>query len=278
MNARVRRLVEEIYGGEKAGSTYDRIEGMIATRFSWLESPTARRDASNRLPLDEHDAFLITYGDQFREEGAAPLATLTAFASRFLSDSLSGIHILPFFPYTSDDGFSISDYSTVNPELGSWTEVEGLSKSFRLMSDLVLNHCSVSHRWFKGFLDDDPTYRDYFITVPEGSDLSMVARPRALPLLTEFETKAGRKKVWTTFSADQVDLNYANPDVLIEMIGIFFEHIRHGVQVVRLDAIAYLWKEIGHSCLHHPKTHAVVKLFRALAEELAPWVVIITET
>ena len=191
---------------------------------------------------------------------------------------MSGIHILPFFPYTSDDGFSISDYKAVHEGWGDWPEISSIGSSFRLMSDLVLNHCSASHRWFRAFLRDEPGYRDFFITADPETDLSMIVRPRALPLLTPFETSAGVRHVWTTFSADQVDLNFANPQVLIEMIDIFLFHVQMGVQVIRLDAIAYLWKEVGHPSLHHPKTHAVVKLFREVVKQFVPWVLILTET
>ena len=221
---------------------------------------------------------MITYGDQFRRPPSPPLACLREFADRKLKGIIPGVHILPFFPYTSDDGFSIADYTRVNPVWGDWDHISALGSSYKLMSDLVLNHCSASHPWFQGFLADDPVYRNFFITVDPGIDLSMIVRPRALPLLTPFATAAGEKHVWTTFSADQVDLNFANPDVLIEMVDIFLFHVQMGIQVIRLDAIAYLWKEIGHPSIHHPKTHAVVKLFREIVRQYVPWVLILTET
>jgi sucrose phosphorylase len=146
------------------------------------------------------------------------------------------------------------------------------------MADLVLNHCSVQSEWFQKYLEWDEKYKDFFITVEPGTDLSSVFRPRALPLLTPFSTADGEKLVWTTFSSDQVDLNYSNPEVLIEMISILFYYIQMGIQIIRLDAVAFLWKETGHTCLHHEKTHAVVKLFREIIKNYAPWVIIITET
>jgi sucrose phosphorylase len=113
----------------------------------------------------------------------------------------------------------------------------------------------------------------------EGSpDLSQVVRPRALPLLTEFETAAGKRKAWTTFSADQVDLNFQNPDVLLEIFDILLMYAERGAQFIRLDAIAYLWKEIGTPCIHLPQTHAVIQLLRAVFDDVAPHVYLITET
>ena len=146
------------------------------------------------------------------------------------------------------------------------------------MIDGVINHASVQGEWFKAFLRDEKPYRDYFLVVEDDPDLSKVVRPRALPLLTEFKTASGTRKVWTTFSADQADLNYHNPEVLLEIIDILLSYAEHGAQFIRLDAIAYLWKEIGTSCINLPQTHAVIQLLRAVFDEAAPHVRLITET
>ncbi len=276
MNRKIADLIGRIYGEERKESIYGKLIQRIEERMPRISKPET--GGKGKLPLDQTDAFMITYGDQFRREGDLPLDCLKEFADAKLKGILSGVHILPFFPYTSDDGFSISDYLAVHEGWGDWEEVAAIGASYKLMSDLVLNHCSVSHPWFQGFLADDPRYREFFISVDPDTDLSMIVRPRALPLLTPFETAAGTKHVWTTFSADQVDLNFANPDVLIEMVDIFLFHVQMGIQVIRLDAIAYLWKEIGHPSIHHPKTHAVVKLYREIVNQYLPWVLILTET
>jgi sucrose phosphorylase len=143
---------------------------------------------------------------------------------------------------------------------------------------MVINHISRESRWFQGFLKGDPKYQDYFIYPDENWDLSKVVRPRTSPLLTEVETASGPVKVWTTFSADQIDLNFANPDVLIEIIDILLFYLRQGASIIRLDAIAYLWKESGSTCIHLPETHRVIKLLRLVLEEADPEVVLITET
>jgi len=268
--------LERIYGEETGRRTLRRLEDLLNTTVSGI--PRQDEQQVQGLPLDERDALVITYGDSLKRPGKSPLACLRDFAEERLRGVVSGLHILPFFPYSSDDGFSIIDYYQVNPELGGWDEIRDISKGFKIMSDLVLNHCSVSSPWFEAFLRGEPEYRNFFIDVDPATDLSMIARPRTHPLLTPFETKEGIKHVWTTFSADQVDLNFAEPEVLLEMLRVMLYHIQQGVRIIRLDAIAYLWKEIGHPSIHHEKTHAVVKLFRAVIDRVAPWVVIITET
>jgi sucrose phosphorylase len=146
------------------------------------------------------------------------------------------------------------------------------------MFDAVINHISTQSQWFRAFLNDDPKYREYFIIVEGNPDLSQVIRPRVSPLLTPFTTPSGEKMVWTTFSADQVDLNFKNPDVLLEVIDILIFYILQGAELIRLDAIAYLWKEKSSPSIHLPQTHRVIQLFRAILDEVAPHVILVTET
>jgi sucrose phosphorylase len=228
--------------------------------------------------LSERDSILITYGDQVRGPGQLPLQTLTEFCEAHLRDVVSGIHILPFYPWSSDDGFSVKDYRAVDPALGGWRDVERLGHSFRLMFDGVINHASAQGTWFQSFLRDEAPYRDYFLTVEGDPDLSQIVRPRTLPLLTEYQTAAGPRRVWTTFSPDQVDLDFRNPEILLEIFEILLMYAQRGAQFIRLDAIAFLWKQIGTSCLHLPQTHAVIQLLRAVLDDVAPHVRLITET
>jgi len=280
----VREAISEhlafLYGGEKGRETYAMLLKLMESYKRKLKRPSGIPESG--LPVDEHDAIVITYGDQFLEDSkdssTPPLRNLERFFKENVGDSVSGIHILPFSPYSSDDGFSVIDYRQVNSAFGNWDNVREIARSYRLMVDLVCNHISAKSIWFKEFLKGNPKYRDYFIVVPEGTDLSSVVRPRALPLLNEFNTSEGKKLLWTTFSRDQIDLNYKNPQLLLEMIDIMLFYVEMGAQIIRLDAIAYLWKEIGTSCIHLEQTHRVVRLFRAILREVAPWVLIITET
>jgi len=276
MKKSIKELVNFIYGEKEVPGLLDSLEKLSRKWSSHLVSP--EKDWDSLLPLDQQDAVMITYGDNIQKEGQSHLASLKEFSDQYLRDILSGIHILPFSPYSSDDGFSVIDYRKVNPDWGDWKEMQALGEHFRLMFDLVLNHCSAKSDWFRKFLESDPVYKNYFIVQDPTQDLSAVFRPRALPLLHPFQTNEGEKYLWTTFSEDQVDLNFSNPRVMLEFLDILFFYISQGAQIIRLDAIGFLWKEVGTSCMHHPKTHAMVQLYRALLERVAPWVVLLTET
>jgi len=251
--------------------------GTIAPEAKWRGG-----GAGGEGELSQRDAILITYADQVREPGLPPLRALAGFCERHLAGWVSGIHLLPFYPWTSDDGFSVKDYRAVDPALGDWEDVARVGGHFRLMFDAVVNHISAQSEWFRAFLRDDPRYRGYFIVVEGASDLSRdlsrVVRPRALPLLTTFTTPSGEKSVWTTFSDDQIDLDYRRPEVLLEIIDVLLFYVSRGAEFIRLDAIAYLWKEIGTPCIHLPQTHRLIQLFRAVLDEVAPDVLLITET
>lgn len=261
-------LLTQIYGEATARNHRLRLESL-------LSGPTTVR---SEFGLSERDALLITYADQIQEPGRAPLQTLADFAERHWKGVFSGVHILPFYPSTSDDGFSVQDYLAVDPALGTWTDVRRLGRDFDLMFDAVFNHLSAKSDWFKRFCEGDPGYQDFFVTVEGHPDLSQVIRPRALPLLTDFVTSSGNRRVWTTFSADQVDLNFHNPEVLFAVLEVLLFYVRQDARFIRLDAIAFLWKEIGTTCLHRPQTHAVIQLFRAVLRRVAPHVCLITET
>jgi glycosidase len=211
-------------------------------------------------------------------DGEAPLATLRRFLASRVGDAVSGLHILPFFPYSSDDGFAVIDYRAVDPALGSWDDIDALGGDYRLMADLVINHVSGQSHWFRAYCNGLAPERHYFIEVEPDADLSAVVRPRTAPLLRAVQTPAGERHVWATFGPDQLDVDFSNPDVLFEYLDILLLYVYHGTQIIRLDAIAYLWKQLGTPCIHLPQTHEVVKLLRDLLQMLAPGVLLITET
>ncbi len=228
--------------------------------------------------FNQRDAFLITYPDILQDEKHAPLENLRQFYVQHLQAIINTVHILPFYPYSSDDGFSVIDFFSVNPEMGDWEDIHSLKKTgVRLMVDAVINHVSSKSDWFQEFLNCDERFQKFFITVNTDIDLSMVTRPRSLPLLTEYETADGKKSVWTTFSADQIDLNLANPETMLAVLDVILFYIKQGADIIRLDAIPYLWKEIGTSCIHLPQTHAFVSLVRAVLDEIRPDVLLIAE-
>jgi len=227
----------------------------------------------------EKDVVLITYADQVRHSSNSPLHTLNRFLiENNLKSLINTIHLLPFYPSSGDDGFSVIDYAEVDPEIGTWNDVGKICKNFNLMFDLVLNHISQRSDWFNNFCQGVPQYHDYFIKVDPGMDISSVVRPRSLPLFHEFETLAGPQNIWTTFSRDQVDLNYKNPHVLYSMLEILLQYVECGARIIRLDAVAFLWKSSGTSCIHLEQTHEIIKLIRDVLTIVAPHVIILTET
>jgi len=262
-----------LYGVAK-GKSFARRTYLLMRRYR----VNKRVQTEHPFPFTEKDAFLITYGDQFRREGEAPLETLTAFLGERCGGWISGVHILPFFPYSSDDGFSVIDYYTVSKAVGRMSDIERIANSYALMADLVCNHCSAQGEWFQGFLAGRRRYRDFFIVEDKKADWSRVMRPRTTPLFTSFVTRDGEVSVWTTFSPDQVDLNYKNPRVLLEMTRVLLFYAAKGVRVFRLDAVAYLWKETSTPCVHLPQVHAVIRFFRAVLEATFPGTLILTET
>jgi glycosidase len=268
---KLRELLTEIYGDEAGATALEQLLKLIEDNNKQIPLPRTHG-------LSQRDSILITYADQIQQTGQAPLAVLARFCEHHFMDTITGVHILPFYPWTSDDGFSVVDYREVDSRYGNWDDVAELGHHFRLMFDAVINHISVSSAWFQSMLAGNPHYRAYFVIPAEGADLSRVVRPRALPLLTAYQTSEGETKVWTTFSADQVDLNYANPKVLLEIVDVLLFYAAKDAEFIRLDAIAYLWKEPGTSCINLPQTHRIIQLFRAVLDEVAPHVMLITET
>ncbi|GAA6204711.1 alpha-amylase family glycosyl hydrolase [Thalassotalea sp. SU-HH00458] len=226
----------------------------------------------------EKDVILITYGDSVIEKNTAPLKTLKTFLDDTISKTINSVHILPFFPYSSDDGFAVIDYSSVNESLGSWQDIQAISKDYHLMSDLVINHCSSRSVWFDNFIKGEGIGHDFFFTALPDEDLSAVVRPRTSPLLKEVETGKGKKFVWCTFSHDQVDFDFRNPEVLIAFTTIIRQYLDMGVKIFRFDAIAFLWKISGTPSINLPQTHEIVRLLRSLIESAEPNAIIITET
>jgi len=270
-NQDIKQLLKKNYGEEKANLAFTKINSLME------KFPASQKSKSGYF--SQEDVILITYGDTLNKNGEIPLITIHEFAKKYLKGVFSHIHFLPFYPFSSDDGFSVMDFFSVNRKLGSWTDIESTGTDFKLMFDLVLNHISAKSKWFEYYLQEKEGFKELAIEVDPSIDLSEVTRPRSLPLLTEVKKKSGETvHVWTTFSADQIDLNFKSIDVLEKMVEALLFYVRKGATIIRLDAIAYLWKEIGTSCIHLNQTHDVVKLFRLIFDKVAPHVMLLTET
>lgn len=228
--------------------------------------------------LSEKDSILITYADSIYEDEVKSFKTLKIFMEKYLGKAFSGVHILPFFPFSSDDGFSVIDYLGVNPIYGKWEDVDALGTNYDLMFDAVINHISQFSEWYQGYKAGDEAYAGFFIECDPSEDYSRVVRPRALPLLTPVEVQGEKKYVWTTFSEDQIDLNYSNPKVLIKVLEVLLEYVGHGAKLIRLDAVGFLWKTLGTSCIHLTETHTLVQVMKEVLLEVRGDITIITET
>ena len=269
--AAIRERLMKVYGEETAGK-YTEIIGTM------INNARKKQKEQKKVKWDEKDVVLITYGDQIYKTGEKTLKTFDDFSEKYFKNVFELVHFLPFFPYSSDDGFSVIDYKKIHENMGDWADIEKIRKNFRLMFDFVCNHISAKSEWFQEYLKCNPEYDNFFIAIDKNTDLSLVTRPRTLPLLSEFDTACGKKYIWTTFSDDQIDLNFENPEVLIKMLDVLLFYLEKGADWIRLDAVGFMWKEAGTTCIHHEKTHEIIKLFRDAAEQTAPGTVIITET
>lgn len=272
VNAKIKNLINHIYGESFSEAHFK----MLLTK---LEQAAVDITEKRKSGWDEKDVVLITYADQFSAKGEKTLPVFTRFYNEWLARTFSHVHLLPFYPWSSDDGFSVIDYHNVAPETGTWQDVADLKQSASLMFDFVCNHMSAKSEWFANYLAQKPGYEDFFIAVDPETDLSAVTRPRALPLLTPFTLHDGSvRHLWTTFSDDQIDLNFASPQVLIAMVDVLLHYLAEGARYIRLDAVGFMWKIPGTSCIHLEQTHCLIQLFRAITEAVAPGTVIITET
>ncbi len=275
-------VAKEFYNraGAKLASLYGEHQAdiLIDELVSLIQHHVVKQRNSRRQRWDERDVILITYGDSLLAPDQVPLQSLHQFLNSHLDGLISTVHILPFFPYSSDDGFSVIDYTTVNPELGDWGDIERIGERFDLMIDLVINHVSRESLWFIDFINQRPPACYYFWEVDPAVDLSEVVRPRKSSLLTPVHTHHGVRHVWSTFSEDQIDVNFGNPNVLYEFVSILLLYLAHGGRFIRLDAIAFLWKKLGTSCINLPETHEIVKVLRIIMDIVSPAAVLLTET
>ncbi len=282
---RMKQKITFLYGAARLEGIYPELERILKVYYAH-KTPLMKEFEKNFRPenrFTEKDIILITYGDLIKTPNQKPLKTLSQLLENYLKGVINAIHILPFFPSSSDRGFAVMDFEEVDPNLGTWDDILELKKDFKLMFDGVFNHVSSKSRWFQEFLNQNPEYLNFFTVFSTKQQISpdhlrLIVRPRTTPILTEFCTLNGKRLVWTTFSQDQIDLNYHNPRVLLKMIEILLTYVRRGADIIRLDAVTYLWEELGTSCVHLEQTHMIIKLFRDILNAVAPHVALITET
>jgi len=283
--ARMLSRLSFLYGEERANAWLPELERILQVHCA--HKPPEMIDKEHRYNaverFSESDFVLITYGDIVQGDGVSALSTLHEFVNTYNRGAVNTIHLLPFFPYSSDRGFSVVDFSRVDPKLGTWEDIRAQKRRYDLMFDAVLNHCSARSEMFREYVNGNPLYKDFFIAYESPDELthdqrSKIFRPRTSDILTRFDTLNGPRHVWTTFSADQIDFNFRYPDVLLRIIDGLLFYVRYGADILRLDAVTYIWAEPGTECVHLPETHEIVKLLRDVMETAASGVAIITET
>ncbi|MGB7448723.1 MAG: alpha-amylase family protein [Ornithinimicrobium sp.] len=222
----------------------------------------------------------------YAERYAAPGTGLAGVADRVghLRDlGVTYLHLMPLLqprPAPNDGGYAVADYRTVRPDLGTTDDLHALATVLRdngisLCLDLVLNHVAREHPWASAARSGDAHYRDYFYVFDDRSEPDAYEQtlPEVFPdfapgNFTYDEETAGW--VWTTFNAWQWDLNWSNPDVFCEMADVVLYLANLGVEILRLDAIAFTWKRLGTNCQNQPEVHSLTQALRAVARIAAP--------
>ena len=282
---RIGRRLAFLYGKRQAEKYMLELERILRVHYAH-KPPEMLEKEKNYDPkerLSEKDMILITYGDIVKGDGDMPLSALHNFVNTYNRGAINTIHLLPFFPYSSDRGFAVVDFRQVDPKLGTWADIREKKRRYDLMFDAVLNHVSSMSEMFREFRNGNPRYLNFFIAYDSPDDLTpdqrkKIFRPRTSDILTRFETIKGPTWVWTTFSEDQIDLNFRNPDVLMQVVDSILFYIRHGADILRLDAVTYIWAEPGTESIHLPQTHEITKLLRDVVDAVGSGVALITET
>ena len=237
-----------------------------------------KKNQVNKINISEKTSLIISYGDNIYSSQSSSMKIFQKFFQKNLEKLFDTIHFLPFYPSSSDSGFAVKDHYQIDKKIGNWSDLKKISKSKKIMADVVINHASARGLWFKNFLKRKKPGKDYFLTVNSKFNTSKVVRPRDHKLLKKIKIFEKNDYLWRTFSPDQIDLNFKNPSVLLRFIKIIIYLINNGVTIFRLDAIAYLWKQNGTKCINLSQTHEIIKLLRVVTSLLNVQTLIITET
>jgi len=274
---KIYKLLETIYS-DNTTEEINFISNQLLQILDDFSEKSAYEEISNKERWNESHSVLITYADSVYKNGEATLITLRDLLSNYFGSLSKVVHILPFLKSTSDGGFAVSSYETLEEKFGSWDDLKSISKNHYLMADLVLNHVSSSHPWVQQFIKSQEPGISNVFSPDQNLDWSNVVRPRSSSLFSQINTEDGPKQVWTTFGPDQIDLNWHNPKMTLEFLNLIITYLSNGIKWLRLDAVGFIWKESGTTCLHLPKAHSIVKLLRFLLNNLLEDGVLITET
>ncbi len=271
---KIRSKLDNIYKISLSKKDIDKFEDEIIQIIKNFN----KKNPKKKKNISEKTSLIICYGDSIYSNKKNSISLFKTFFQKKLKKYFNMIHFLPFYPSSSDSGFSVKDHYKIDNKLGNWSDIKKISKSNDIMADIVINHASARGLWFRNFLKNKKPGRNYFLTIDSRFNTSKVIRPRDHKLLKKINIFNKKEYLWRTFSADQLDLNFKNPSVLLRFIKIMIYLINHGVTVFRLDAIAYLWKESGTKCINLKQTHQIIKLLRTICSSLNVETIIITET
>ena len=284
-------LFEVLYG--KRDDFESRMQQLVESMArNYLSRPEKLRNTDIAREKD-HNWFLsqqwvgmALYSDGF----AGDLDGLKSKLNYFQELGVNMIHIMPILKCPvgkSDGGYAVSDYRKVDNRIGNMQQLESLieemhSRKILLILDVVVNHTSNEHEWAKLARKGVSKYQDYYYLFDnrEIPDMFEETMPEIFP-----ETSPGnftwdeemQKWVMTVFNDFQWDLNYTNPEVFIEMMEVILFLANKGTDIVRLDAVAFLWKKVGSTCQNEREAHLILRLMKVCCQVVAPGVLFIAE-
>ncbi len=277
-------LLVQLYG-ERYDFFYDLERILALAAASWLERPAALKalDAAREAEPTWYQSELMLGAVCYVDLFAGDLDGVRDQVPYFQELGVTYLHLMPLFrapPGDNDGGYAVSDYREVSAELGSMDDLQALAAELRtagisLVLDFIFNHTADDHRWAQSAKAGDPEYVDYYFlfpdrTMPDQYDATLrEIFPDQHPGSFTYKPEIDRW-VWTTFNSFQWDLNYRNPAVFHDMAAEMLYLANAGTEVLRLDALAFTWKELGTDGENLPEAHLLVQAFNALLRIAAP--------
>jgi len=232
-----------------------------------------------RLPVQGY----VCYTERF----CGRLADLPERVDYLAELGITYLHLMPLLQPRlgeNDGGYAVTDYRAVDPRLGTMRDLEEVATALRtrdmsLCIDVVLNHTAREHQWAQGWLAGDPAYSDFYTAFPDRTmpDAYDATTPSVFPdrapgsfTWVDAALDGAGGWVWTTFWPYQWDLNYANPDVLLAMLGEVLWLANRGIEIFRMDAVPFLWKRLGTNGMNQPEAHSIMQALNALVRLAAP--------
>ncbi len=287
----IHSLFEKLYGSrrdfeEQALRLVETMARKYINRSPELRQLDIEREQDHNWFLSQKWVGMALYSNGF----AGNLKGMQEHLGYFQELGVNLVHIMPIMRCPeghSDGGYAVSSFREVDPRAGSMKDLTSLAEEMRsreqlLVLDVVVNHTSNEHAWAEKARQGDPKYQDYYYTfesrtIPDKFEQSMPEIfPETSPGNFTWDEAMGRW-VMTVFNNYQWDLNYSNPSVFIEMLDIILYWANLGADILRLDAVAFLWKKIGSTCQNEREAHLILQLMKDCCQVTAPGVLFIAE-